>query len=252
MHAGITVVNEGARGCGFRKVGGMYLVSDGPVSGCGKLPVPLDALNVFECPCCGERTQLPPDYGIRLSRAPRMLHNPELLWRGLPCASSGRNGMCTTCPLSNAYETGPALLVTVGETYYATPEDFAKESRQMGISRRIPQVPQGFVVGETWVLLAHSKAISKVEMQDRDPETGQLYMEPKPVTVYSAGVFSMFRPRRIEIVVDGTEPDEKIDDMLKRGLTPVLVHNPDKAKQDEAALGGDDAGDMDEVEAVDE
>ena len=38
---------EGKRGCGYRKTGGTYLVSDGKGFACGRIPVPL-----VPCPLC--------------------------------------------------------------------------------------------------------------------------------------------------------------------------------------------------------
>ena len=39
---------EAKRGCGYRKVGGLYLVSDGLGIPCDRLPITLEV-----CPCCG-------------------------------------------------------------------------------------------------------------------------------------------------------------------------------------------------------
>lgn len=118
------------------------------------------------------------------------------------------------CPLSNAYETGPALLIWVGTEHYKTTEDFMLESQSQGVSRRIPWVPKEFVVGETWCLLAHEKAIDNVA-------NGKLGATKKDQ--YTAGIFSIFKPHAIEIVVTGDESDEEIEGYLKRGLTPVKV-----------------------------
>lgn len=41
---------EGARGCGYRKAGGIYLVSGGIPRPCGKLPIPLTT-----CPTCSTK-----------------------------------------------------------------------------------------------------------------------------------------------------------------------------------------------------
>lgn len=48
MHPSIETRVEGARGCGFRKTDGLYLVCDGLGSACGKLPIPCEV-----CPTCG-------------------------------------------------------------------------------------------------------------------------------------------------------------------------------------------------------
>lgn len=203
MHPGIVIREEGSRGCGRRKSGGMYLVCDGPARGCCKMPIPLEV-----CPCCGQ--------GIKPSRAPQWLEQPERLWRDIDCTAG--EDRCSTCPLSNAYETGPALLVWVGEKYYNSSQDFIRESRIMGISRRIKTVPRNFIVGQTWVLLAHRKAIELGGAFSKEPQ-------------WQPGIFSMFKPERIEIIVTGNEPDSVIDGYLERGLTPVLIKR-DESKAD--------------------
>jgi hypothetical protein len=116
--------------------------------------------------------------------------------------------------MSRAYETGPALLIWVGSVFYATPEEFTRESRIMGISRRIARIPKKFVVGETWVLLAHLNAIDAAPIMSVHPD-------------WRPGIFAMYRPSRIEIVVTGDETYDEIEDYLKRGLTPVkLLRQP--------------------------
>jgi hypothetical protein len=232
LHPGIDVRIEGVRGCGTRKKGGTYIVSGAPAGTCGKLPVPLDRLNV--CPHCGK--PLPKDFGgLKPSRAPKMIMEPELLWRDIPCEGAGEK--CLNCPLSNAYETGPAVLIWVGEQFYPKPEDFIRESREMGISRRIPAVPKDFVLGETFVLLAHTKACPRPV--DRE-ENGQIAMIPR--FEYDPGVFSIFRPTAIERIVDGTESSEEIEALLKRGITPVYIKNSGdlpEGKDDSEEIAGE-------------
>lgn len=198
MHAGIVVrPYEGRRGCGIRnRAGRMYLCFDGGTRGCGKMPIPLTT-----CPCCGN--------GFRYSRAPIWIEQPERLWENLSCASDS----CKSCPLSTAYETGPALLMWVGETFYRTAGDFNKEAFSMGISRYIQHVPRRFKLGKTWVLLAHQKS----------QDIGGVF-DTKPHWV--SGIFGMFKPQRIEIMVTGDEPDSVIDNYIERGLTPVLINKP--------------------------
>ena len=58
---------------------------------------------------------------------------------------------------------GRVGLIWVGEKFYPTPQDFCAEAEKMGISRRIPAVPNDFVLGETWVWLAHRKAIEAID-----------------------------------------------------------------------------------------
>jgi hypothetical protein len=113
---------------------------------------------------------------------------------------------------------GRAGLLWIGEKFYPIVADFSLEAEMDGISRRITQVPRGFVAGETWVLLAHRKAI-----------VGPYEIGQEPT--FTPGIFRVFRPERIEVVVDGTEPDEVIEGYLKRGLTPVCVQRAEEYVQ---------------------
>jgi len=191
---------EGKRGCGERKVGGLYLISGGEATPCGKFPIPF-----MLCPCCGE--------GQTFSRSPKMLEQPWRLWESLACV-----GDCAACPLHQNTLQEPALLIWIGSRYYPTPEDFLREAKSMGISRRIKSVPRDFELGQTWVLLAHIKAIRIPPAVFGD--------EP----IIEPGIFSMFRPESIEVVVDENTPNETIEGYIKRGLTPVKVR-PEQEQQ---------------------
>jgi hypothetical protein len=68
---------EHKRGCGYRKPGGMYLVSLGIGRDCGKLPIPLTV-----CPCCGA--------GIKFSRGFTWISD-EII-KNAPCSILGCNG----------------------------------------------------------------------------------------------------------------------------------------------------------------
>lgn len=185
MHPAVRVQVESVRGCGYRKPGGFYLVSDGYSAPCGRLPMPLD-----RCPTC--------DHGIKPSRGWTWV-NGAALAAAYPC----EGGECRRCPLASpAARVG---LLWVGEQFYATPADFTREAAELGISRRIAAVPRGFNLIKTWVWLAHAKAITH---PDRPP---------------TAGVFRCFLPQRVEVLVTGDETDEQIEELLARGLTPVLV-----------------------------
>lgn len=194
MHPSVIVRFEDERGCGRRSPGRMYLVCDGVAESCGKLPIPLEI-----CPCCG--------MGVKPSRAPQWLEQPERLWQDMACTADRK---CGNCPLRDGFHTGPALLIWVGEKYYKNSQDFVRESAVMGISRYIKHVPKGFEIGKTWVLLAHRKSI----------EIAPLFSAKAH---WQQGIFSMFKPTRIEIIVKENTSDKKIEDYISRGLTPVLV-----------------------------
>ncbi len=116
---------------------------------------------------------------------------------------------CGDCPIADA-KIQTAGLLWIGEKFYKTPGAFSQEAAEMGISRRITMVPKGFKVGETWVALAHRKAIPA-------EVTGPDYDGRKP------GIFHIFKPQRIEYVVKEFDPQDKLERLEKRGITLVRV-----------------------------
>jgi hypothetical protein len=40
---------------------------------------------------------------------------------------------------------------------------------------------------------------------------------------FSPGIFRIFKPQRLEIIVTGEEDDDTIEGYLERGLSPVVV-----------------------------
>jgi hypothetical protein len=209
---------EGRRGCGFRKPGGIYLV--GPATGypCCKLPFPLTV-----CPCCNQ--------GIKPARSWTWVDVDKLLFPiENPQSAFIHNDHCNmNCPLSRP-GIGKAGLLWIGGSFYKTPGEFLSEANEMGISRRIPSVPKEFVVGETWVLLAHRECIyegpTTKEWVGEWKDTGQ----PTPnahKNDWIPGIFSVFKPTAVEYVVKGGETQEELEALVKRGLTPVNV-NPRK------------------------
>jgi hypothetical protein len=191
MHPAIATITEGARGCGFRKPGGLYLINRNEGTPCGRVPFPLDL-----CPCCGE--------GFRPSRGYRWVDGERLLQDAPACEfESDCRETCSFRP-GNEASVGRALLIWISPTHYPTPHDFMNESERMGISRRLSgdKIPRGMIVGETWVFLAHKEAVNG-----------------KP------GVFHAFVPEQVEYVVRGDETDEQIDKLIARGIAPVNVVN---------------------------
>ena len=222
---------EGKRGCGYRKPKGIYLVSDGISSPCGRMPIPLD-----RCPCCGG--------GIKATRGWQTV-DADALFASQRCGdpscsayfpdgkgqvtTSGFNG----CPASGRL--GKAGLLWIGSKFYPTPKDWSIEAQRMGVSRRIPAVPKDFVLGETWVLVAHRECITRrcdcgvscpnalnpnetVMVPDEScPKCHGAGEHPVP------GVFHLFKPTAIQYVVKGDETAEDLEKLVRRGLTPVKV-----------------------------
>lgn len=186
------------RGCGHRKVGGLYMVGSGSGVSCCKLPIPL-----CTCPTCGG--------GIKQTRAFTWI-DPR------PWLTGGCMDPASLCPAAHPDLLGERCgLIWIGEKFYATPEAFNDEANSQGISRRIGAVPKGFEIGETWVLLAHPKAVY-----------GEDGMTP--------GVFRIFRPQAIEKIVTKSQArdDEAMNALRKQGIRPVVVPDDDPDHQGSA------------------
>ena len=196
---------EASRGCGYRKVGGLYICGGGKPHHCDRLPYPLDL-----CPVCGS--------GIKFTRGWTWLD-----FYGLAGDHEGcKDRPLLTCPVCTPSIHTPLLeedkkvygLLWVGEASYTT-ESFCREAEVMGVSRRIPTVPRGLKLGKTVVLLAHKDAIAEDE----------------------PGVFEAFIPETLELLIWESEAtEEKIAELKKRNITAIVIpdgdedHDPDTKK----------------------
>jgi hypothetical protein len=212
MHKAIQVVKDSKRGCGWRtKRGSLYFRSDNPGVPCGVLPLELKPCET--CAAMGLKCRTAPSRGFTWV-------NPSKLfdWKMIRCPNLPPDippGLCDMCMMNIIATSERSGLLWVGEKFYATPGDFDKESNSLGISRRLPHdhLPKGFKIGQDFILLAHKKAVLRV--CNYETEMGMFD--------YFPGVFRVFRPDRIEVVVTGDEPDEEIEGYLERGLTPVKI-----------------------------
>lgn len=205
---------ECRRGCGFRKVGGTYLCSDGPVVHCDRLPISLTI-----CPTCGN--------GVKQARSWTWVTVAPLV--GGIHQNCGDSFSCPVCMATE--EMGKAGLLWVGEKFYRGPDDFLQEATTMGVSRRIKAVPHGFELGKTWVLLAHPKACYFIATPDSEAFlAGQGDLVD---TKYSPGIFYVFKPARIERIITDKQAEDKdfMDSLKKQKLTPVIVSADDKDHQ---------------------
>ncbi len=180
----ITVLKEQARGCGYRHSGpdgvGLYLMGDGIWEVCERLPFP-----VGTCPCCGE--------GVKFSRGFTWITPSKLLAPGIfpSCVkdfnTKHHHELCLFCaPPADRHG-----LMWIGEKFY-TPGSFTEEAMIRGVSKRIASLPHGFKIGEHVIYLAHKKVIP---------------VDPESTESASTGIFTAFRPSRLEIVVDTTDPE---------------------------------------------
>lgn len=204
---------ESKRGCGYRRVGGLYLVGGGMVAPCDRLPV-----EIGHCPVCHA--------GLHFSRGLTQI-NPLRLWGVHPdCKDDPIYSQ--SCVMCNPKE-DMAFLLGVGAKFYPTPQDFIAEGGVMGISKRIAQIPKNFKLGETWIYLVHPKAFSRlVPVKSGEPAEGQQGRIMEGLE-YSPGVFYVFRPRRIEKMLwQSQATNEELARLEKRGITPVIIPDGDQ------------------------
>lgn len=213
---------------GHRKAGGIYIVTDGLGEPCERLPLPLDC-----CPTCGAGVQQTRSF--RWIATDLVFRNPRIR----PCAvSSDRpskgtsdfHSHCHRCVIctpalfeAHAQPKDQAGLLWVGEKFYPCADAWAQEAAQMGVSKRIAAIPKGLVVGKTFVFVAHPTAIR--EKVERPPAGGELL--GKQEIVERPGVFHVFVPKRIELVVTPSMKKEKWVKELVDNNGVVLVEVPE-------------------------
>lgn len=213
---------ESERGCGFRQPGGLYLVSGGPSVICDRLPVP-----IVPCACCG---YVPPQTrgfawvsGRWLGdhRKYTVRANPNVLTRCFDAVAPwGENFVGGRDPICLSSEE-PRLLLWVGKRYYS-PESFAEESDRLGVSKRIPEIPDGLILGKTWAFLAHPEACVE------PVSAGFRWLFGDGVVYPAPGVFQAFVPQRVELILHESEATaERVAKEAARGVSVVII--PDGA-----------------------
>ncbi|MGQ9545955.1 MAG: hypothetical protein ACUVTR_02150 [Dehalococcoidia bacterium] len=208
---------EVIRGCGYRRVGGLYLCGEYISVPCDRLPYPLDV-----CPVCGG--------GIRVSRAFTKINPLSLFGYHQPCRD--RFPYCFVCEPKDE----PAFIMGVGARFYKTPGDFMKEASQLGVSKRIPFIPKELKLGKTIVYLAHPKACQVKESSALQQamailnaaETTQPRLVETETVEYKLGIFSAFIPQRVEkLIWEKDATPEELEKLKKRGVTPVIIEDGD-------------------------
>lgn len=199
-------MNESRRGCGWRQVGGLYLMGQGLAVPCDRLP-----WNVEVCPVCGQ--------GIKFSRGFTWITRDIFIE---DCEHLGDTSIpCHTgdCPLCHVFVEDPKVgLMWVGEKYY-TPQSFIFEAKKMGVSKRIAHFPKDLEFGKTWVLLAHPKAGSQQLLSE-------LPLLMVDTNSRCPAIFYAFKPTAVETLVKKSEATEdKLASLRKRGITPVVVED---------------------------
>lgn len=215
---------EPERGCGHRKAGGIYLVTDGLGEPCERLP-----MEIPPCPLSGHKC-------LKQSRGFEWIKPKFIFDHAQACAFNPEH--CPNCVVCqpvllerHAEPKDEVGLMWVGEKYYAKPEDWSREATKMGVSKRIPAVPKNFVVGKSFVFVAHPKGFPKVIPAGSKNSEGELLKADQVEHV--PGVFHVFRPTRIEVVVTPTMKKEPwVKDLQKKHnakLVEVPADDPDHA-----------------------
>lgn len=204
-------MSEAQRGCGYRKIGGLYLVCDpGFQMSCDGLPMPLES-----CGCCGFKPsftegiqRLQPEY---ISQVEDKVHGGS---REEQCHCPGA---CPICNPLTTRERGMGFgLMFVGREYTAS--SFMKEAFNMGVSKRISQIPSWLELGKTWILLAQ-KELPNVSLEELK-NNGMHMKEPEKIQA----VFYAFQPQRVEMPVwKGSLTNDEILKLEKKGITPVFL-----------------------------
>lgn len=238
------MASEQKRGCGYRKVGGLYMVGEYISVPCDRLPLHLEA-----CPVCGagihftrSMTEINPFrlFGNHDGEGAVLAYEPipgeDYVDEGAVCQDKIRP--CHVCDPPDAV----AFIMMVGEKYY-TPESFMEEAGKMGVSKKIPFIPKKLKLGETIVYLAHPKAClvkevpvlqehMAIKFVGSDKDNGQHRLLEAEKEDKALGIFCAFIPKRIEKLVWGSELEgeqgEKLKESLeKRGITPVPIPDGD-------------------------
>lgn len=211
---------EKARGCGFRKVNGLYLCGEGAAVRCDRLP-----FRIVNCPVCSS--------GLKFTRAFTWLDWEKYAGKHITDEfGSVTDCKCLTiCPVCQPeHPRQPYCLLWIGERYYS-PEAFIRESLQMGVSRRlpftgnIPRAPRLLKLNVTWVLFAHKHVIYKGK-------------DEKGVDIYEPAIFHAFKPTRLELLIwqkDATE--ERLAELEKAGITSIIIPDGDLDHSPESPLG---------------
>lgn len=217
-------MGENERGCGWRKIGGVYLVGDGVSACCDGLPVDLGP-----CDDCGfevyqARSIVPIHAGFLHSKL--KTHDCKddfpcpLCFYGKPWGDLKAEALAKAEKFS-----GPKVffLMWVSQDLY-TPEEFIDEAREFGVSKRIAanSLPSDFVIGNDWIFLAHRdtkfpKFGTSPLKDDKD--------RPVPYDVATKrGIFYAFKPQRLELVLyKGQISDADLEEYEETGYTVVLI-----------------------------
>lgn len=197
---------EGVRGCGYRLVGGLYLVGSRYWSTCDRLK-----LEIPVCPCCGETPR--PNRGMQPINAHKMFGEH----RDIEECDDRR--MCRICyPADTRHRSHKDYLIWVGREHYSE-EEFSAEAELVGISRRIPHVPDGLSIGRSVIYLAMRGNINRIIGASGDGSRA----------ITANGIFMAFAPERLELLIWESEVNDLyIENLAERNITAIIIPDGDE------------------------
>ena len=227
-----TVV-EGVRGCGWRKPGGLYLVSGNLSEPCPRLPV-----ETAVCPTCGEGIKpargftwvdggklIPPtvhgtdehDGSARSARrAPRSAREPRTP-RATSCrcwaaAASSGSGSSTTRPRARSCPRRRRWASRGGSRRYPATSLSGRPGCSSATARR-----------------SRRRARSAATIPAATPSADRLGCTRRAgPEVTLPGIVTAFQPTAIEYVVKGDETEEELEALEARGIEPVIVERAEQ------------------------
>jgi len=213
-------MTEEKRGCGYRAVGALYLCGFGIPVECDRLPYELTT-----CPVCGA--------GVKQSRGFTWLDWFEFAGKHEGCKDK------YLCPLCDPKEGDIFGLIWVGKKFY-TPESFIEEAIKMGVSKRIAQIPKKLELGKTRILVAHPDAVTNIcpryetPVNKKDCYLCDWEVCPEEYKFKKPGIFYSFVAQRVEMIItkEQSEDEEHIEQLKKRGITPV-IHEIGEGEQED-------------------
>lgn len=221
----MTLVYKGEpkRGCGYRKLGGLYLVGDAAKAA---LPCQIMPHALLPCSCCGQTinfsrgyTWIKPAYFAAPCRkkecpafkgcaftAPNRVEclacdgegvqyesvlDRMAAWYDLEGFNEGKE--CKHCQGTGDASNKVGLL-WVGKEFYPESQGFIDEALALGVSKRLATVPRNLVLGKTWVMLAGKHLLPCPQCTDDFCEV----CEGKRTV---SAVFYAFKAQRLEMIV---------------------------------------------------
>lgn len=246
-------MTESERGCGWRKIGGVYLTADQGMSvSCDALPLELKPCDCCEYEIVQARSCVPYHAGYLASLLKDHVCKDKfacpLCFYGKPyrdLKATLRNLKNRLDAINYVKEASPDLLAEkaeleekikdlslkvpkdffvmwVSKEFYS-PETFIKEAKDQGISKRVAanSLPVGFMVGRDWIFLAHGEVnFYRYSAEPLTDANGDKV--PQDVT-RGKGIFYAFKPQRLELVLWKGTDAETIQQYEDAGYYVVLI-----------------------------